>query len=58
MSARASLGNRALQYIGVFLVAVTINFMLPRLMPGNPLALLAGVDVGMMTPAERAQVVK
>src|SRR5512139_700553 len=58
MSARASLGNRVLQYIGVFLVAVTINFMLPRLMPGNQLALLAGVDVGMMTPAERAQVVK
>ncbi len=58
MSARASLSSRVLQYVGVFLVAVTINFMLPRLMPGNPLALLAGVDVGMMTPAERAQVVQ
>jgi peptide/nickel transport system permease protein len=58
LSLRGSLSNRILQYVGVFLVAVTINFMLPRLMPGNPLALLAGVDVGMMTPAERAQVVK
>ena len=58
MSLRGSLVNRLLQYAAVFMVAVTINFMLPRLMPGNPLALLAGVDVGMMTPAERAQVIQ
>lgn len=45
------------QYLLVFAVAVTLNFMLPRLMPGNPLALLAGVDVGLMTPDERAEVI-
>lgn len=58
MSLRGSLANRALQYLLVFVVAITINFLLPRLMPGNPLALLAGVEVGMMTPAERAQVIQ
>ncbi|MDA2979389.1 MAG: ABC transporter permease [Actinomycetota bacterium] len=46
------------RYLAVFVVAVSLNFMLPRLMPGNPLALLAGVDVGLMTPAERAEVIE
>jgi peptide/nickel transport system permease protein len=50
-------GNRVLEYALVFVVAVTLNFFLPRLMPGNPLALLAGVDVGLMTPIEREQVI-
>ena len=48
--------SRILQYIVVFLIAVTLNFFLPRMMPGNPLVLLAGVDVGSMTPEERHQV--
>jgi len=47
---------RFLQYVLVFILAVTLNFFLPRMMPGNPLALLAGVDVGLMTPEEREQV--
>ncbi|MBC8264133.1 MAG: ABC transporter permease [Anaerolineales bacterium] len=47
---------RFLQYVLVFILAVTLNFFLPRLMPGNPLALLAGVDVGLMTPEQREQV--
>ncbi len=46
------------RYLVVFIVAVSLNFLLPRLMPGNPLALLAGVDVGLMTPAERAEVIQ
>lgn len=48
--------GRAAQYALVLFIAITLNFMLPRLMPGNPLALLAGVDVGLMTPEERADV--
>lgn len=48
--------GRAAQYVLVLFIAITLNFMLPRLMPGNPLALLAGVDVGLMTPEERADV--
>ena len=42
----------------MFAVAVTLNFVLPRLMPGNPLALIAGVDVGLLTPEQRAQLVQ
>ncbi len=38
-------------------VAVTLNFLLPRLMPGNPLALIAGVDVGLLSPEDRAEIV-
>jgi peptide/nickel transport system permease protein len=40
----------------VLVLAISLNFFLPRMMPGNPLALLAGVDVGLMTPEQRAQV--
>jgi peptide/nickel transport system permease protein len=50
--------GRALQYALVLAIAITLNFLLPRLMPGNPLALLAGVDVGLMTPEERAAVME
>lgn len=46
------------QYAIVILVAVTINFALPRLMPGNPLALIAGVDVGLLTPEQRAELIQ
>jgi peptide/nickel transport system permease protein len=45
------------QYAVVIVVAVTLNFALPRLMPGNPLALIAGVDVGLLTPEQRAQII-
>lgn len=46
------------QYLIVIVVAVTLNFALPRLMPGNPLALIAGVDVGLLTAEERAQIIE
>jgi peptide/nickel transport system permease protein len=46
------------QYAVVVLVAVTLNFALPRLMPGNPLALIAGVDVGLLTPEERGELIE
>ena len=49
--------GRFLQYLIVFIVAVTLNFLLPRFMPGNPLALIAGVDVGLLSPEQRAQVI-
>lgn len=54
----ASRGGRFLQYVLVLVVAITLNFLLPRAMPGNPLALLAGVDVGLLTPEERAEVLE
>ncbi|HEX5590106.1 MAG TPA: ABC transporter permease [Candidatus Limnocylindrales bacterium] len=50
--------SRLGQYVIVLLVAVSLNFMLPRLMPGNPLALIAGADVGQLTPEQRQEVVE
>jgi peptide/nickel transport system permease protein len=50
--------GRLAQYLLVLVVAITLNFFLPRMMPGNPLALLAGVDVGLMTPEQRAEVLE
>jgi peptide/nickel transport system permease protein len=54
---RNARAGRALQYLIVFAVAVTLNFLLPRFMPGNPLALIAGVDVGLLTPEQRQQII-
>ncbi|MDX1436959.1 MAG: ABC transporter permease [Anaerolineales bacterium] len=51
-----SRGGRLFQYVIVLVVAISLNFFLPRFMPGNPLALLAGVDVGQLTPEQRAEV--
>ncbi len=56
MSSRQS--NTVLQYIGVLFIAITLNFLLPRLMPGNPLVILAGVDVGLLTPEERQEIIE
>ena len=55
---RSALVGRLAQYAIVLLVAVTLNFLLPRMMPGNPLALIAGADVGQLTPEERQEVIK
>lgn len=54
---RNARAGRFLQYLIVFGVAVTLNFLLPRLMPGNPLALIAGVDVGLLSPEQRQQII-
>ena len=43
------------QYALVLWIAVTLNFILPRAMPGNPLALLAGEEVNLLTAQQRAQ---
>lgn len=49
--------SRIGQYVLVCIVAVSLNFLLPRIMPGSPLALLAGEEVGRLSPEERAEVV-
>jgi len=46
-----------LQYVGVLFIAITLNFLLPRMMPGNPLELIAGQEVGLMSAEERQQVI-
>ncbi len=44
------------QYALVLLAALTLNFFLPRLMPGSPLRFLAGDEVGTLEPEEVAEV--
>lgn len=45
--------GKMVQYIVILILTITLNFLLPRLMPGNPLVFLAGEDVGLMTAAEK-----
>lgn len=47
--------GKGVQYALVLLFAVTLNFALPRLMPGSPLVFLAGEDVAFMSQEQRAQ---
>ena len=54
----AFLGGKLSQYALVLLITVTMNFGLPRLMPGSPLAFLAGEDVGTMSAQDRARVLR
>lgn len=49
--------SRVGQYVLVLVVAVSLNFVLPRIMPGSPLALLAGEEVGRLSPEERAALI-
>ncbi|MFD2640013.1 ABC transporter permease [Piscibacillus salipiscarius] len=46
------------QYVIVIFIILTLNFLLPRLMPGDPLIYLAGEDVGFMTTEEKQQVLE
>jgi hypothetical protein len=50
--------SRLGQYTIVLIVAVTLNFFLPRLMPGDPLALVAGADVALMSEAQRTELME
>jgi peptide/nickel transport system permease protein len=47
--------GRGAQYLLVLALTITLNFALPRMMPGNPMVFLAGEDVGFLDPAQRAQ---
>lgn len=53
---RRWLTGRGLQYAGVLAVVVTLNFLLPRALPGGPLRGLAGEDVGELTTRQREQI--
>lgn len=41
------------RYVLILWVTLTLNFLLPRLMPGSPLALLAGADLAELTAGQR-----
>lgn len=44
------------QYALVLLVALSLNFLLPRAMGGDPLQFIVGEDIGRLTPEERERV--
>ncbi len=50
--------HRLLQYGLVVFVTISLNFLLPRLMPGNPLVLLAGEDAALLPAETRAQILE
>lgn len=50
----ASRRRRLLEYLIVLAVAITLNFMLPRFMPGDPLRNIVGDGIDRMTPDEIA----
>lgn len=50
-------GRKCIQYLAVIALALTINFALPRLAPGDPLAFVIGQELyEEMTPEERQAV--
>ena len=50
------LGRRGLWYLGVLIVALVLNFLLPRLIPGNPVdAIIAQMSRGGGTSGEQAR---
>ncbi|TCJ16728.1 ABC transporter permease [Rubrobacter taiwanensis] len=50
------LGNRIGQYVLVLWVALTLNFLLTRVAPGDPINYLLGDEVNALTPEQREQV--
>ena len=49
-------GVRLAQSALVIAIALTLNFALPRLTPGDPLNYLFGADVNALTPAQKQQI--
>lgn len=47
---------KALQYALVLWVALSVNFLLPRAMPGSPLPYLVGEEVGTLAPERLAEI--
>lgn len=53
------LGRKLMQYAFVIIVALTINFALPRLAPGDPLSFVIGAETANeLTPEKREQIEK
>ena len=47
---------RITHYIVLLSAVVILNFFLPRMLPGSPIAQLAGEEVGSMTQSERDRI--
>jgi len=46
------IGRRLLLYVVTAWVAITVNFVIPRLMPGNPIQTMIGKLTNQVTPQE------
>ena len=52
-------GQKVIWYVATLIVAVFLNFLLPRLMPGNPVDMLVNQALtGSTDPGVREQVVQ
>ncbi|MCR8631677.1 ABC transporter permease [Paenibacillus radicis (ex Xue et al. 2023)] len=49
-------GRKFAQYILVLLIALSINFALPRLAPGDPLIYFMGQEINTLTPEQRQRI--
>lgn len=49
--------NKSFNYLLLILVVVAVNFLLPRLLPGNPLAFLVGEEVGYLSSQEKQMII-
>ncbi|WP_051533937.1 ABC transporter permease [Desulfitibacter alkalitolerans] len=50
--------RKLIQYLILIILIVTMNFLLPRLLPGNPLAFLVGEEAWSLTSAEKEAVLE
>jgi peptide/nickel transport system permease protein len=50
------LAGKVGQYLLVLFLTLTLNFMLPRMMPGNPAQYILGEDAATLTPEMRATI--
>lgn len=58
MGSARHIARRGGQYLLVVVLALILNFVLPRAMPGSPLATLGGSEVGELTAANRAAILE
>ena len=45
--------SKIFHYVIMIIAIITLNFFLPRMLPGSPIATLAGEEAGQMTEDER-----
>ena len=48
--------SRSAQLLPIIFIAVTINFMIPRLIPGDPASTIFAASRGQMRPEQLAQI--
>lgn len=52
------MGKRISSYIIAFLVIITLNFMVPRMLPGDPLSAIYGNEVLIKLPSQTMEYIQ